>query len=121
MVNTDKARHLLGFEPKVNLLEGIERVAQWFRENESFIPAAVPNQDAGFSPLPLSLEDSFETFTETPSSTASELTSSVIAIPEWIRGLAQAQWILIVLFVVWKAASLRQPPSPRSGNFSRSE
>lgn len=34
--NIDRARELLGFEPKVDLSEGIKRTLAWYRENLSF-------------------------------------------------------------------------------------
>uniref|UniRef100_A0A7S2YF39 NAD-dependent epimerase/dehydratase domain-containing protein n=1 Tax=Entomoneis paludosa TaxID=265537 RepID=A0A7S2YF39_9STRA len=49
---------------------------------------------------------------------ASSLWPSVIAIPGWIRELAQIQWILICVLLVWKVVSVRGRPVRANSNSS---
>ena len=135
----EKARLLLGFEPRISFSQGVEQVASWYSQHQSFLPALGLEADSialsTSADHPLSSvagrADSFVETTpltekvtpsrNTDSSGSSDaesaaLTDVLLPMPFWIRELAQIQWVLIAVFLMWKIVTYRKRTVPSRRN-----
>ncbi|KAL7565130.1 hypothetical protein ACA910_021511 [Epithemia clementina (nom. ined.)] len=109
LVTVDKAHARLGFTAQIRLREGIRRIATWFWDHPGLLPTSsselvfVKPSDLGneqYPPLPWGMNT--EKIAVGPSDGAE---SNAYRLPIGVEELAQLQWLVVALFLVWKFMS----------------